>query len=262
VTVQLQFDDAASRHLEAIYQAPTVAARRQRALALLDLHAGDAVLDIGTGPGFLAAEIASEVGPSGRVSAIDRSREMLARARHRCAQHSRVTFHEADAEALPFPAASFDAAAAVQVYEYVSDIPAALYELYRVLRPGGRAVIVDIDWASMVWEAQDRARATRVFHAWEEHLTDSHLPRRLSPLLRESGFDVAAAEPCTAFTLHPEPFVEGLARLISGFVPGHRGVTAEDAAAWLDDLSATASTGNYFFSLTAYLFLARRPPAE
>ena len=69
-------------------------------------------------------------------------------------------------------------------------------------------------------------------------------------------------EPCTAFTLHPEPFVEGLATLISGFVPGRRGATAEDAAAWLEDLSATSSAGNYFFSLTAYLFLARRPPAD
>jgi arsenite methyltransferase len=87
------------------------------------------------------------------------------------------------------------------------------------------------------------------------------LPRRLAPLLRESGFDVSEVEPYTAIRLSPEPFVTGLAKLIAAFVPGRRGVTAEDAAAWLADLTATSSSGNYFFSLTAFLFLVKRAAA-
>jgi arsenite methyltransferase len=259
MTEQFHFDDAASRELSASYTSPIVAERRRKARALLDLHPGDAVLDIGTGPGFLAAEIAAEVGPSGRVEGIDRSQDMLALARRRCHGLPQVALHEADALQLPFPSASFEAAAIVQVYEFIPQIAAALGELHRVLRPGGRAVIVDTEWASLVWETGDRARTERVLHAWDEHLADPHLPRRLAPLLRDSGFEVEAVEPYTAFSRTPEPFGNALAKLVAGFVPGRRGVTQEDAAAWLADLAATSSNGSYFFSLTAFFFLARRP---
>lgn len=258
---QLRFDSATVQQIAAQYLSPMVAARRQKALALLELDAGESVLDIGNGPGFLTDEIAAAVGPSGRVTGIDRSPNMLALARSRCAPRPQVTFQEADAVEIPFPAGTFDAAIAVQVYEYVPDMAAALRELYRVLRPGGRAVIVDTDWASLVWEAEDRARAERIFHAWDEHLKDPFLPRRLAPLLRESGFEVAKVEPYTAVSLSPEPYATGLARLIADFAPGRRGVSAEDAAAWLADLEATNSRGSYFFSLTAFLFLARKQGA-
>jgi SAM-dependent methyltransferase len=255
---QLRFDTAVSHGLEAGYLSPLVAMRRQKVLALLDLHPGEAVLDIGTGPGFLAEEFAIQVGASGQVVGVDRSKDMLALAERRCAQRSQVSFHEADALELPLPRGTFDAAAAVQIYEFVHDVPAALRELHRVLRPRGRAVIVDTDWASLVWEAEDRPRAERVFNSWDDHLADPYLPRRLAPLLRESGFDVRDVQPYTAFSLSPEPFAMGLAQFIAGFVPGRRGVTAEDADAWLADLTATTASGKYFFSLTAFLFLATR----
>ena len=82
----------------------------------------------------------------------------------------------ADATALPYPDRSFDAAVCVQVLEYVKDIGAALSELYRVLRPGGRTVIVDTDWDSLVWHASDPGLMHRVLRAWDEHLHDPHLP--------------------------------------------------------------------------------------
>ncbi len=220
------------------------------------------MLDIGTGPGYLADEMAAQVGPAGRVDAIDRSPQMLALAGRRCAGRSQVAFHEADALRMPFPNAAFDGAASVQVYEFVADMPAALRELKRVLRPGGHAVIVDTDWASLVWEAEDRVRAERIFGAWEEHLADPYLPRRLAPLLKDCGFDVLEVEPYTAASLSPEPMPAGLAKMIAEFVPGRRGVTAEDAGAWLADLASMHASGRYFFSLTAFLFLARRRAEE
>ena len=254
----MQFDNAISRQLNALYTSSIPTARRRKTLALLSLRPGEAVLDIGTGPGYLAAEMAAQVGPSGRVVGIDKSPDMLALASERCAELPQVSFHEADAVQLPAPASAFDAAVAIQVYEFVNDMDAALQELHRVLRPGGRAVIVDIDWESLVWEAGDRARAARVFHAWDEHLADPYLPRRLGSLLGQAGFELLSVDTYAPVVVRADSFVAGMAKFVAGFVAGRGGVTAEDAAAWLDDLAAMDAGKRYFFSLTAFVFLAAR----
>ena len=62
----------------------------------------------------------------------------------------------------PVPDASFDAALSVQVLEYVAEVDAALAELRRALRPGGRLVIWDIDWSTVSWHSADPVRMRRV----------------------------------------------------------------------------------------------------
>lgn len=85
------------------------------------------------------------------IHAIDRSAAMLDLARDRCELLSQVSLTAADATALPIADGSIDAATAVQVYEYVEHLESAPAELVRVLRPGGRAVVYDTDFASIVW---------------------------------------------------------------------------------------------------------------
>jgi ubiquinone/menaquinone biosynthesis C-methylase UbiE len=83
--------------------------------------------------------------------------------------------------ALPVPDTGFDAALSVQVLEYVTDPDAALAELHRVLRPGGRLVVWDVDWATVSLHSSDAARTDRVLRA----LTDTspiRRYRRRSPL--------------------------------------------------------------------------------
>jgi arsenite methyltransferase len=84
----LQFDDAGARRIEAIYSTPDVVAQRRWTRKALNLRPGESVLDVGSGPGFLAAEMASEVGPTGRVSGVDISEAMLSMARTHCAKLS------------------------------------------------------------------------------------------------------------------------------------------------------------------------------
>ena len=79
----LQFDAEASRRVEATYTTPDVVEQRQAVLGALGLGPGERVIDIGTGPGLLAAEIAAAVGPDGLVCGIDISDSMLTLARAR-----------------------------------------------------------------------------------------------------------------------------------------------------------------------------------
>src|SRR5688500_9402523 len=254
----LEFGDETARRVEAVYTTPDVVAQRVAIRAALAAAPGERVLDIGSGPGFLAAEIAEDVGPAGRVDGVDMSESMLALARGRevPAAAAPLGFARADALDLPFDDRAFDAAVSTQVLEYVEDIAAALAEARRVLRPGGRLLILDTDWDSIVWHSTDEARTRRVLAAWNEHLADPYLPRRLPRLLADAAFDLAD---CTVIPIlnrgyDPRSYSAGLIDIVAAFVPGRGGVTAEEAAAWVADVASVGADG--FFSLNRYLFVA------
>ena len=103
--------------------------------------------------------------------------------------HDNVEFQQADATSLPLEDASFDRALSVQVMEYVQDIPGALAELHRVLKPGGRVLIWDVDWATTSWHSEDPARMRRMLEAWDKHLIHPSLPSTLAAQLRAAGFE-------------------------------------------------------------------------
>jgi arsenite methyltransferase len=164
----LQFDEEASRRVDAVYRTPDVVAQRRDVVRLLAPARGERILDIGSGPGMLACELAEAVGPDGAVDGVDPSESMLAIARRRepAPGAGPVRYAAADACALPFDAGTFDAAVCTQVYEYVEDMPAALAEARRVLRDGGRLLVLDTDWDSIVWHSSDPERMRRVLAAW------------------------------------------------------------------------------------------------
>ena len=257
-TGMVTFDDTTARTIETVYTTDDMVEQRRVVLDLLDPHAGEDVLDVGSGPGYLAREIAQRVGPRGVVHGIDPSESMLATAARLSTgeRPAAVRFAVGDALALPFPDGSFDAVTATQVYEYVVDMPAALAEARRVLRPGGRLLILDTDWDSLVWHSSDPARMRRVLAAWDEHLADPYLPRRLGRLLTDADFTVARRllHPVLNAGYDPNTLSAGVIGLAVNFVPGRAGVTTEEAAAWRDDLVGLGA--DYFFSLNRYLFLA------
>jgi arsenite methyltransferase len=241
----LEFDEATAKQVEATYQTPDVVEQRRATRAILALQPGEHVLDIGSGPGFLAAEMAPEVGGAGRVVGVDPSESMLAMGARRGAP---VEYVEGDALALPFPDDTFDAAVATQVYEYVADMPAALTEARRVLKSGGRLLILDTDWDSIVWHSSDRDRMLRVLEKWNDHLADPYLPRRLPGLLRDAGFDLRETTIIPILNRgEAADFSRGVMPVIANFVGDEE---------WAADLKSLGE--DYFFSLNRYVFVAYR----
>jgi arsenite methyltransferase len=261
MSTTLQFDENASRRIEAIYTTPDVVEQRRTVLGALALQPGERAIDIGSGPGLLVCEMAVAVGEGGLVCGVDVSESMLAlaRARRPPAEGAPVEYRVADAQTLPYDDASFDVAVCTQVYEYVEDVPGALLELRRVLRPGGRALVLDTDWDSIVWASSDQERMDRVLAAWEEHLVHPHLPRTLTRLLRDAGLEVIDRQVVPLFNAgyDRDTYSAGMLELIAAFVPGHRGMSEAEATAWAQDLIALGP--DYLLSLNRYMFLARKP---
>ena len=106
-----------------------------------DVSSGQHVLDVGCGPGALTAELARRAGPSA-VTAVDPSESFVQAIEER---HPDVTVRHAKAEALPFPAETFDAVLAQLVVHFMDDPVAGIAEMARVARPGSMV-------AACVWD--------------------------------------------------------------------------------------------------------------
>lgn len=147
---------------------------------------GEAVLDVACGAGVMAVAAALAVGPAGRVLGVDLADAMV-QASHRRAQAlglEQASFARMDAEQLQLPDAGFDLAMCALGLMYVPDPDAALSELQRVLRPGGRAVLA-------VWGERARCGWAPLFG-----IVDAEVRSEVCPLFFGLGQGTALARRC------------------------------------------------------------------
>ena len=254
----LTFDAETARILDDAYLGGDLTRRGMASFDALAPSPGQRLLDIGCGTGLLALDLARAVGASGEVVGVEPSADMRAATAARSGGRENFRLVDGSANALPLGDGTFDGAVSVQVFEYLDDIPGALSEVRRVLRPGARLVIGDNHWDTLVWSSDVPERMARIIAAWDRHLVERRVPALLPAALRAAGFTAEAVTPVPVCDSVLRP--DGSARVLMTLIERHVRDTglAPAAAAWAEEQRDLAAAGRFFFALTHYVVTALR----
>jgi len=256
----LQFDAETTRLLNQGYMGADLTRRRQASFDAIAPQPGEHILDIGSGGGFRLAERARAVGPSGKIIGVDPSADMNAVATQHCADYPQVSLHQSDAHSLPLPDGTIDKAVSVQVFEYLNDIPAALAELARVLRPGGRAVISDMHFGTLIWHSDHPDRMQKILRSWDSHFTEPSVPQLLPSLIPAAGLHIEKVIPHTIVdaVFRPDGLANMFVMLMANYALDSGQVDAETVQAWREEQTALAKAGRFFFSVSQFVTVAHK----
>jgi arsenite methyltransferase len=251
----LQFNAETTRLLENAYRGSDFVKRRLAALEALAPRAGETIVDVGSGLGHLIVELSRAVGDAGELIGVDPSADMRKAAAGQCDGLSNVRILDGTATALPLDDASADRAASLQVFEYLTDIPGALVEIRRVLRPGGHLVVGDMHWDSWVWHSDEPERMARMMEAWDHHLADRCVPAKLPHLMRQAGYEAVSISPLVFLdtVFRHDGLAMMLLNLMQAYAVENDLVDEATVRAWADEQRHLAADGRFFFSLVHFV---------
>ncbi len=259
--------DEVRAYLDDVVTLPTLRLVAARAMELLALAPGNAVLEVGCGTGVFLPLLARAVGPTGRVVGLDHAPTFVAEARARVATDglaATVTVEEGDAYHLPFPDAAFDAAHCERVLMHLDDPDAALRELRRVVRPGGRIVAVEPDWGGLRMDHPDRAALDLLYAHYLARMRQPDMGLTLNRRFARAGLVERAIVPfvgggtdvATLRRIGLDLRPAAAALVAEGTIDTAR---AEAALAYFDDASRDATCYSY---TTMFVALGRVPVPE
>lgn len=257
-----KYDAAEVARLDRRYSTPQMVEQRRHFRDVVGARDGEAGLDVGCGAGHLACELARDVAPGGRIVAVDRSPDSINATRARIETEGLRHLVEAqtgEATALAFADETFDFVVATQVYCHVPDVERAIREAARVMRRGGRLVVLESDWDMCVWESADPALNRRMLEARRTRYSHPYLPRRLHQHFCAAGLTLLDARvfPVIETKFKPDSF--GAEIVITSVEHAlNYGVPAADVAAWERDLRSRTGDGEWFFCLNRFIFAGRK----
>ena len=149
---------------------------------------GERVLEVGCGSGALCRLVSPDLRPGGEMVGVDVAPDMIAAARRYAETDPHLRFDVASGEQLPHDAATFEAAFAARLLLHVADPLAVVREMARVVKPGGRIVLMDWDWETLAVTHPDRELTRRLLH-WrcDHHGGDNWSGRKLLGYLLDAG---------------------------------------------------------------------------
>jgi ubiquinone/menaquinone biosynthesis C-methylase UbiE len=215
--------------------------------ALIDLHEGETVLDLGSGGGIDVLLSARRVGPTGFAYGVDMTDEMLALAQENKAKAgvTNVAFLRGRIEAIPLPANAVDVVISNCVINLAADKSLVLRDAFRVLKPGGRFAVSDV-----VADGPVPEELRRNMEAWVGCLAGALNIEEYQQLLAEAGFEDIGIEITRRYTVAeagldpttlPAGWESGDGKLASAFVRATKPVAAATVTATVAEAARDAA---------------------
>ncbi|KRC56709.1 MULTISPECIES: methyltransferase domain-containing protein [unclassified Nocardioides] len=234
---------------------PGVLRLRDWAMAALDPQPGETAVDVGSGTGAEVRRLAAAVGESGRAIGIEPHAGLRAVATER-SSGTGATYLDAEATDLPFEDASVDVVRCERVFQHLTDPAGAVGEFARVLRPGGRLVVIDSDWGTAVQTPGDPELLRRLWDFRDSQSPNPHAGRHLPGQLVRTGLTVDPDVAATAVVPPPG----ALLVLVQKSLEDARAagvVTQAECDQLVDEIRAAQDAGQAFMAVTMFAVLGR-----
>lgn len=226
----------------------------------LSPHLGDTMLEVGCGTGDLLHPLARLVGPTGRVVGVDNSTTMVGEAQRRLADTVLpVEIILGDGSHLDFPDASFDVCFATALLAHLRDPGAAVKEMARVVRGGGRVALTEHDWGTYAIEASDRGLTRRILQSnCDDQIRQGWIGRQLPGFCVAAGLEVREVA-AHARVLRRWDLVCDDIRQMAVDAAGRGAVTQDEATRWFADVESRARMGAFVGTITTFRVTASKP---
>jgi ubiquinone/menaquinone biosynthesis C-methylase UbiE len=241
---------------------PDQAAIDRALLDVLSPAPGERLLEAGCGSGLLCRQIAGRVSPGGHVTGIDVSYGMVAAARQHAARlglEEQIAFEVGQAEALAYPDGAFAAALAARLLLHVAEPERVVAELRRVVRPGGRVVLMDWDFDTAAVDHSNRELTRRLLHWRSDHYGGNNWSgRQLMGLANRAGLQEVQVTPAVIVARDERAgFTQSLWRAAQRACEAGA-ITPAEQDAWLAELRGRIAGGRFFASITYFIVLGRK----
>ncbi|NLD94506.1 MAG: methyltransferase domain-containing protein [Fibrobacter sp.] len=230
---------------------------------LMNIKKGDTVLDIGCGPGVDTIHLASYVGSDGKVFGVDIDEEMIELANKEADDKNvaDIVQHKSGSlEKLPFENNSINACRAERLFQVIPssvDRTPLFSELYRVMQPQGRVVIVDTDWATASVDFSDVAtERTLMSFLAQKMRPDGFAGRSLKRFLIASGFNIVKLDAVTL--VHRGLDETAFGEWLTSTALENNIITTTQAKNWLDELTEKSRNGNFYASVGSVIVVAEK----
>jgi 2-polyprenyl-3-methyl-5-hydroxy-6-metoxy-1,4-benzoquinol methylase len=244
------------RALEAFDEIPQL--QELKRIARDMIKPGSSLLDVGCGFGLETVRLARIVGQAGRVAGIDKSEDFIAVAKTRAAAAGlAIDYRDGEAQALPYPDASFDVVRAERLLIYLKDWQKAVIEMKRVAKPGATLAFIEPEFGTTTVNLPDRAVVRRAMaHEADTAVVESWLPGQLFYALSDLGLhDVTVS---TRVVIFPQDLAAIYFSDVGRNAAKDGAISQAELSAWLSGISDLHKQVRLFASVGYFLLTARR----
>jgi ubiquinone/menaquinone biosynthesis C-methylase UbiE len=243
--------------LEERSRTPDMQAVNQKLCDTIAAKPSERLLEVGSGSGILCRMLAPCLQPGGQMVGVDISPEMTIEAqKYALAEEidGGISFETCTAESLPYPDASFDGAIAARLLLHAADPETVIREMKRVVKPGGRVVVMDWDFDTVTVDHPDKGLTRRLLH-WrnDHHGGNNWSGRQLWRRMREAGLQNLSVHPWVSVAHGEEDgLTQSLWRAAQVACEGGA-ISPVEQDVWVKELKDSLRVGTFFASIVYFI---------